>query len=113
MVGSGSISFPAGSGASTRRWGSGRARNIIVVDTTTVPNTSPSCANCGRRVGRTSGGTSYADYNFCTGGGVNQPTAVAPSVARLVKATADTGRDCGALILQMVIADETDEAAMA
>jgi len=55
----------------------------------------------------------HADYNFCTGGGVNQPTAVAPSVARLVKATADTGRDCGALILQMVIADETDDAAMA
>jgi len=48
-----------------------------------------------------------------TGGGVNQPAAVAPSVARLVKATADTGRDCGALILQMVIADETDDAAMA
>ena len=55
----------------------------------------------------------YADYNFCTGGGVNQPTAVAPSVARLVNATAETGRDCGALILQMVIADETDAAAMA
>jgi pyrimidine oxygenase len=33
---------------------------------------------------------------------------VAPSVARLLQATADTGRDCGALILQMVIADETD-----
>jgi len=55
----------------------------------------------------------YADYNFCTGGGINQPTAVAPSVARLVEATARTGRDCGALILQMVIADETDAAAMA
>ena len=55
----------------------------------------------------------YADYNFCTGGGVNQPKAVAPSVARLVEATAKTGRDCGALILQMVIADETDAAAMA
>src|SRR5260370_42623369 len=55
----------------------------------------------------------HADYNFCTGGGVNQPTAVAPSVARLVKATADTGRDCGALILQMVNADETDYPALA
>ena len=55
----------------------------------------------------------YADYNFCTGGGINQPTAVAPSVARLIEATAQTGRDCGALILQMVIADETDAAAMA
>ena len=38
---------------------------------------------------------------------------MAPSVARLVEATAQTGRDCGALILQMVIADETDAAAMA
>jgi pyrimidine oxygenase len=34
-------------------------------------------------------------------------------VARLVDATAQSGRDCGALILQMVIADETDAAAMA
>ena len=25
----------------------------------------------------------HADYNFCTGGGVNQPTAVAPSAAVL------------------------------
>jgi pyrimidine oxygenase len=55
----------------------------------------------------------YADYNFCGSGGVNQPTLVAPSVARLVQATADTGRKCGALILQMIIADETDESAMA
>jgi len=55
----------------------------------------------------------YADYNFCGSGGVNQPKAVAPSVARLVGASAETGRDCGALILQMVIADETDAAAMA
>jgi pyrimidine oxygenase len=38
---------------------------------------------------------------------------VAPSVARLIDATAESGRDCGALILQMVIADETDAAAMA
>jgi pyrimidine oxygenase len=38
---------------------------------------------------------------------------VASSVARLIDATAQSGRDCGALILQMVIADETDAAAMA
>jgi pyrimidine oxygenase len=44
---------------------------------------------------------------------VNQPTAVAPSVARLVAATKETGRDCGALILIMIIADETDAAAQA
>ena len=55
----------------------------------------------------------YADYNFCGGGGVNQPTTVAPSVARLVQATAETGRECGALVLQIVIADETDAAASA
>jgi pyrimidine oxygenase len=55
----------------------------------------------------------YADYNFCGSGGVNQPTLVMPSVARLVEAAADTGRDCGALVLQMVIADETDAAAFA
>ena len=36
-----------------------------------------------------------------------------PSVARLVAATQETGRQCGALVLQMVIADETDAAAMA
>jgi pyrimidine oxygenase len=55
----------------------------------------------------------YADYNFCGSGGVNQPTLVAPSVARLVKMTEETGRQCGALILQMIIADETDDDAMA
>ena len=55
----------------------------------------------------------YADYNFCASFGYNAPTAVAPSVARLVKANEETGRDCGALILTMIIADETDEAANA
>ena len=55
----------------------------------------------------------YADYNFCVSFGINTPAAVAPSVARLVEATRESGRDCGALILIMVIADETDAAAMA
>jgi pyrimidine oxygenase len=55
----------------------------------------------------------YADYNFCAGGGVNQPRSAEKSVARLVEANAAAGRDCGALLLQMVIADETDAAAMA
>jgi pyrimidine oxygenase len=55
----------------------------------------------------------YADYNFCSGGQVNQPQAAAHSVARLIEANAKTGRDCGALLLQMIIADETDAAAMA
>ena len=55
----------------------------------------------------------HADYNFCNSFGVNQPTAMAASVARLVAAAERTGRQCGALILVMIIADETDEAAMA
>ena len=56
---------------------------------------------------------SYADYNFCASFGYNAPKAVEPSVARLVKANEETGRDCGALILTMIIADETDAAANA
>jgi pyrimidine oxygenase len=55
----------------------------------------------------------HADYNFCSSFGVNTPTAVAASVARLVKAVEEAGRPCGALVSTMVIADETDEAAMA
>ena len=55
----------------------------------------------------------YADYNFVSRHGINEPTKVAPSVARLVEATALTGRRCGALVLTMIIADETDEAAFA
>jgi len=55
----------------------------------------------------------YADYNFCGSGGLNEPTKLAPSVAQLVQANQQTGRDCGALVLQMIIADETDEAAEA
>ncbi len=55
----------------------------------------------------------HADYNFCVSFGINQPSAIAPSVGRLVAATAEIGRHCGALILIMIIADETDEAAFA
>jgi pyrimidine oxygenase len=55
----------------------------------------------------------YADYNFCSGGHVNQPLAATASVARLIEANTQAGRDCGALLLQMIIADETDEAALA
>lgn len=55
----------------------------------------------------------YADYNFCTSFGENTPLAVAPSVARLVKATQQTGRKCGALLMTLIIADETDELAQA
>ncbi len=55
----------------------------------------------------------FADYNFCSSFGINDPHAVAPSTARLVAANEKTGRDCGALVVMMVIAEETDEAANA
>ncbi len=55
----------------------------------------------------------YTEYNFCMGEGVNTPAKFAPSVARLVEAAATSGRKVGAYGLFMIIADETDEAAMA
>jgi pyrimidine oxygenase len=55
----------------------------------------------------------YCDYGFCLGEGVNEPTKAAPTAARLMKAAEKTGRDVGAYMLYMVIADETDEKAMA
>jgi pyrimidine oxygenase len=55
----------------------------------------------------------YGDYNFCSAGGINTPQSFAPTVARLREAVARTGRDVRALALLMVIADETDAAAMA
>jgi len=55
----------------------------------------------------------HADYNFCSSGGVNEPTRVAGSVARLVEANNAARKNCGALVLTMIIADATDEAAMA
>lgn len=55
----------------------------------------------------------FADYNFVASSGLNDPTNIRSNVARLVQKTAETGRSCGALVLIMIIADETDEAAMA
>ena len=55
----------------------------------------------------------HADYNFCLGKGVNTPTAVAPTVARMQEVAAAAGRDIPCYALVMVIADETEEAAMA
>jgi pyrimidine oxygenase len=55
----------------------------------------------------------YGDYNFCAGSGVNDPGQTAPNLARLAAATAETGREVGAYVLYMVIADETDAAAQA
>jgi pyrimidine oxygenase len=55
----------------------------------------------------------YADYNFCGSAGVNEPTRLGSSVNTLLEANKAAGRDCGAMILQMIIADETDAAAEA
>lgn len=55
----------------------------------------------------------WADYAFCLGKGVNTPTAFAFNNERLAAATAKTGRDVSVFVLVMIIADETDDAAMA
>ena len=55
----------------------------------------------------------YADYSFALGKGTNTPTAFASVNDRLKAAAAKTGRDVSTFILFMIIADETDEAAMA
>lgn len=55
----------------------------------------------------------FGDYNFCASLGVNEPLRFAPSVARLVAANQETGRDVPALALTTIIAAETDSAAMA
>ncbi|MDR3538742.1 MAG: pyrimidine utilization protein A [Acetobacteraceae bacterium] len=52
-----------------------------------------------------------ADYNFCLGKGVNTPRAVAPTVARMQQ-VAEGGRKIACYALMMIIADETDAAAM-
>src|SRR5258708_2370981 len=58
-------------------------------------------------------GAELGDYNFTLGNGVNTPTAHTPTNERMIAAAARTGRDVGNYVLMMVIADETDEAAMA
>ena len=55
----------------------------------------------------------YGDFTFVLGSGLNTPQAYAPANARLGAAIAKTGRDVGSYVLFMVIADETDERAMA
>jgi len=55
----------------------------------------------------------YADYSFALGKGTNTPTAFAPVNQRLEAAKAKTGRDVASYILFMIIADETDEKALA
>ena len=55
----------------------------------------------------------YCDFNFALGEGVNEPTKAAAVPARMLAHAAKTGRDVGSYMLYMIIADETDEAAMA
>ena len=58
-------------------------------------------------------GAALGDYNFVAAKGVNTPTAHATTNAAMAEAAAKTDRDVGNYVLFMVIADETDEAAMA
>jgi pyrimidine oxygenase len=58
-------------------------------------------------------GAEFGDYNFTLGAGVNTPAAFAPLNQQMMAAAAKTGRDVGTYVLFMIIADETDEAAMA
>ncbi|MDJ0389213.1 pyrimidine utilization protein A [Roseomonas sp. E05] len=55
----------------------------------------------------------HADYNFISSTGINTPQTIAPHAVRLKAEAARTGRRVGALALLMIIADETDAAAMA
>jgi pyrimidine oxygenase len=55
----------------------------------------------------------YGNYAFCLGSGLNTPAAHASINQRLAAAGQRAGRDVGTYVLFMVIADETDEAAMA
>ena len=55
----------------------------------------------------------YCDFNFALGEGVNEPTLAAGVPARMLEHAKRAGRDVGSYMLYMVIADETDAAAMA
>ena len=55
----------------------------------------------------------HGDYCFCGPAGLNQPENTEAVVARLLNAAAATGRDIGAFVLLMIIADATDALAMA
>lgn len=55
----------------------------------------------------------HCDYNFVAASGFNTPTAFIRTNERLLNAVAETNRDVGAYVLIMIIADETDEAALA
>ena len=55
----------------------------------------------------------HCDFNFALGEGVNEPTRAAGVPARMLAHAKAAGRDVGSYMLYMVIADETDAAAMA
>jgi pyrimidine oxygenase len=55
----------------------------------------------------------YCDYNFVATGGFNNPKDIGPTIGRLRQATSGAAREIGALVLIMIIADESDEAAKA
>jgi pyrimidine oxygenase len=55
----------------------------------------------------------YCDFNFALGEGVNEPTKAAGVPARMLAHAQKIGRDVGSYMLYMIIADETDEVAMA
>ena len=55
----------------------------------------------------------YCDFNFALGEGVNEPTKAASVPARMLEHAQKAGRDVGSYMLYMVIADETDAAALA
>lgn len=54
-----------------------------------------------------------ANFNFVMGMGINTPTAIKAGNERLIAAAEKSGRDVGAYVLFMVIADETNELAEA
>jgi len=54
----------------------------------------------------------YCDFNFALGEGVNEPARAAGVPARMLEHAQRAGRDVGSYMLYMVIADETDAAAM-
>ena len=55
----------------------------------------------------------YGDYMFCMGVGVNNPTGHGEITRRLASEAKQRSRHVSAFIIMVVVADETDEAAMA
>ena len=78
-----------------------------------TPQTDISIICAGQSAAGMAFSAQHADYNFCFGKGLNTPTAFAPTAERLQVAAKEAGREVGSVVLIMVIADETDEKAMA